>query len=78
MIMSEEEEKQVKELAKDILRMVSELQVEMDGLDRENAFRAVALALANKDNYTLTGKVSFVGEKLSELITAIYNPEKPC
>ena len=74
--MSDEETCKTKELAKDILRLVTEMQVENPNLNREDAYRAIALALACRDNYEANARMLSVANELSKIVTAIYNKDK--
>ena len=73
--MTEEEKLKVKDLAKTILRLVTELQVESQGLSREDAYRAIAMALSCGDYDELNQRILSLSNQLSELTTAIYNKE---
>lgn len=68
-----EEDLRVKDLAKTILRLVTELQAESPGLSREDAYRALALALSCNYDYSINDRISSVSNQLSEIVTALYN-----
>ena len=74
--MSDEEKAKVKDLAKSVLRIVTEMQVENPNLNREDAFRAITIALACQDNYNANARMLSVANELSEIVTAIYNKDK--